>query len=429
MDIVGNSDEDLLSKGKIKVLFNQILKVGAKGSQEKEGRPFPPMVGDGRSIDLYSLFLVVWKKGGYDSVSKSCAWSSVADELCFESSCGAPIKLVYAKYLSFMDRWMEAHGLDFKNCLEALVHGNMHKKNGMHASCELDCNGKELRTPSKQSAYASPKLDCNGPKHEAPSKQRGENLNISVIYVDSEDEKVDGNICSPTWKREPLILLLKWLKGVAKYPGDPKIGLDESGKGNPIVEKYRAQCILARKAFLLKREEYSGSGDSFAQGMTCGFKGIPFNNKALSDFLGNPVQLGGQTQVFDHESHASWFFFGRADTLENRCLKQNLCGTICLQFNIVTLLSELSSEPKNWSFDMENGITIGRYPNLVLHDTNLRSHILSFGQNLPGVSCSVSLVATYILKVLVFLGFGCANGAEPIMNLGPARCGLNFGLS
>ncbi|ERM94956.1 hypothetical protein AMTR_s00009p00212200 [Amborella trichopoda] len=378
MDIVGNSDEDLLSKGKIKVLFNQILKAGAKGSQEKEGRPFPPMVGDGRSIDLYSLFLVVWKKGGYDSVSKSCAWSSVADELCFESSCGAPIKLVYAKYLSFMDRWMEAHGLDFKNCLEALVHGNMHKKNGMHASCELDCNGKELRTPSKQSAYASPKLDCNGPKHEAPSKQRGENLNISVIYVDSEDEKVDGNICSPTWKREPLILMLKWLKGVAKYPGDPKIGLDESGKGNPIVEKYRAQCILARKAFLLKREEYSGSGDSFAQGMTCGFKGIPFNNKALSDFL---------------------------------------------------VLSELSSEPKNWSFDVENGITIGRYPNLVLHDTNLRSHILSFGQNLPGVSCSVSLVATYILKVLVFLGFGCANGAEPIMNLGPARCGLNFGLS
>ncbi|XP_016472753.1 AT-rich interactive domain-containing protein 1-like isoform X1 [Nicotiana tabacum] len=69
-------------------------------------RPFPPMLGDGKTVDLWKLYLVVREKGGYDRVCNSRSWGVVAKECGFDSTSGLALKLVYVKYLAALDRAM-----------------------------------------------------------------------------------------------------------------------------------------------------------------------------------------------------------------------------------------------------------------------------------------------------------------------------------
>ncbi|KAF3629656.1 hypothetical protein T459_21822 [Capsicum annuum] len=69
-------------------------------------RPFPPMLGDGKIVNLCRLYLVVREKGGYQSVCSSGCWGVVAKECGFDSSSGLSLKLVYVKYLEVLSRAM-----------------------------------------------------------------------------------------------------------------------------------------------------------------------------------------------------------------------------------------------------------------------------------------------------------------------------------
>ncbi|KAJ8529203.1 hypothetical protein K7X08_036038 [Anisodus acutangulus] len=69
-------------------------------------RPFPPMLGDGKTVDLCKLYLVVREKGGYQSVCTNGCWGVVAKECGLDSTCGLALKLVYVKYLDALDRAM-----------------------------------------------------------------------------------------------------------------------------------------------------------------------------------------------------------------------------------------------------------------------------------------------------------------------------------
>lgn len=116
----------------------------------REARPIPVALGDGRCVDLLRLFLAVRAAGGYAGVPNSPGgWAAAAESAGVDPALSAPIKLVYAKYLGALDRWIqrlaEAHGpfldVDMRKRQELFVGANgVEEEEGL-----LDCNGREQR--------------------------------------------------------------------------------------------------------------------------------------------------------------------------------------------------------------------------------------------------------------------------------------------
>ncbi|KAA3458774.1 AT-rich interactive domain-containing protein 1-like [Gossypium australe] len=67
----------------------------------------PPMAEGGQPVDWLKLFLVVREKGGYNAVSESGLWDSVASESGLGLNVASLVKLVYLKYLVSLERWLE----------------------------------------------------------------------------------------------------------------------------------------------------------------------------------------------------------------------------------------------------------------------------------------------------------------------------------
>lgn len=57
-------------------------------------------------VDLFKLFWVVRKLGGYDSTSRKNLWGFVAEECELGSGAVASVKLIYIKYLNEFDHWL-----------------------------------------------------------------------------------------------------------------------------------------------------------------------------------------------------------------------------------------------------------------------------------------------------------------------------------
>lgn len=95
-------------KGDLKCLFDQIVSVF---SSEIWGnrcvRPLPPILGNGQPVDLYKLYLLVRKYGGYEAVCRNGLWDFVVKEFGLSSGFGTSLKLIYAKYLDSIDIWMQ----------------------------------------------------------------------------------------------------------------------------------------------------------------------------------------------------------------------------------------------------------------------------------------------------------------------------------
>ncbi|GMI99020.1 hypothetical protein HRI_003571300 [Hibiscus trionum] len=68
--------------------------------------PIPPLLAGG-PVDLFKLFLVVRENGGYNAVSESGLWDSVAKESGLGLNVASSVKLVYVKYLVSLERWLE----------------------------------------------------------------------------------------------------------------------------------------------------------------------------------------------------------------------------------------------------------------------------------------------------------------------------------
>ncbi|KAL4366447.1 hypothetical protein GQ457_05G000630 [Hibiscus cannabinus] len=69
--------------------------------------PIPPLLADGQPVDLFKLFLVVRENGGYNAVSESELWDSVAKESGLGLNVASSVKLVYVRYLVSLERWLE----------------------------------------------------------------------------------------------------------------------------------------------------------------------------------------------------------------------------------------------------------------------------------------------------------------------------------
>ncbi|GMJ00920.1 AT-Rich Interacting Domain 1 [Hibiscus trionum] len=67
----------------------------------------PAMPDDGQPVDWLKLFLVVREKGGYNVVSESGLWDSVAAESGLNLNVASLVKLVYVQYLFSLERWLD----------------------------------------------------------------------------------------------------------------------------------------------------------------------------------------------------------------------------------------------------------------------------------------------------------------------------------
>ncbi|GJN38446.1 hypothetical protein PR202_gb27484 [Eleusine coracana subsp. coracana] len=76
----------------------------------REKRPLPAAVGNGRRVDLLRLFLAVRSAGGYAALSSAPingGWAAAAESAGLDASLASPVKLLYAKYLGALDRWIQ----------------------------------------------------------------------------------------------------------------------------------------------------------------------------------------------------------------------------------------------------------------------------------------------------------------------------------
>ncbi|CAN4077695.1 unnamed protein product [Withania somnifera] len=95
-------------KNRLKSLFDQVLGVFlSEGSEEKCVRPFPVLTNNGLALDLFKLYWIVRKIGGYDVVSSKKLWDYVAVYCGLNIGTVASLKLVYVKYLTEFDRWLQ----------------------------------------------------------------------------------------------------------------------------------------------------------------------------------------------------------------------------------------------------------------------------------------------------------------------------------
>lgn len=260
-------DLDISSKGpgelsseELRSLFNRILSLFLKEIHLwREIRPLPAMLGNGRSVDLFKLYLVVCRKGGFDSVSASRSWASVADEIGLDSAVGSSLKLIYVKYLDALDRWL-CRVLEEKAVGDRA--GDRKDLGSLVVELETEVNGRFCGTLSqKKDCESTPPSGSKRDQFLTPVRRNGCKLQLADdesgkddVAVIMELDAADGEF-SLKRKREDLVGMLNWVKRVAKNPNDPSIGKFSDGakyQDHAIGELF-SQAILARQAMFIKR--------------------------------------------------------------------------------------------------------------------------------------------------------------------------------
>ncbi|KAL6954121.1 hypothetical protein U1Q18_019647 [Sarracenia purpurea var. burkii] len=286
---------------RLRNVFDQLLLVFlSEVSGEKCIRSIPALLGNGQQVDLFKLFWVVWKRGGYDSVSRNGSWVFVAQECGLDSGVMASIKLVYMKYLYQLDQWFQTA---FKD--ESLGSGESEAggKLGL-LMLELQkefrgllCDGQDVK--KKDGKFIELQCKENGKYKDLEIDKRKLLLpdvrQINEVHVNAEitddDDDDDEKLCinnennvtvsdtittvanqvytSQKRKRESPSLseMLSWVMKVAKHPDDPAIGrIPDCPRWKDYNSKeFWVQALLAREVVLTRRHMDSDTEESLLQ--------------------------------------------------------------------------------------------------------------------------------------------------------------------
>ncbi|XP_019158724.1 PREDICTED: AT-rich interactive domain-containing protein 1 [Ipomoea nil] len=217
-------------------------------------RPMPPMLGDKNPVDLFKLYAVVRERGGYEKVSRNGLWGLVAEECGFDSPSGLPLKLVYAKYLDSLDRWLlQTHCKGKELKIGVSMEMDPAFKDIIDKILEInEINGEVFNADLKNTnAVENVIVDCGNEQSVTAE------TNISVQCVRDDNGSVtslpkeDG--ADRKRRQESFLEALNWAIMVARDPGDPSIG------HLPYVSKWKSygtdkvwkQVLLMRKWMLL----------------------------------------------------------------------------------------------------------------------------------------------------------------------------------
>lgn len=241
--------------------FEQILSVFLKELHcKREIQPFPAILGDGRPIDLYRLYLVVSKRGGYNSVTADKSWAVVAEEVGLDSALGCPLKLIYAKYLNMLERCLqrvpatrsgvggyswskENMGIlmsDSESEVRSLFKEILkQKKDGMDFTLLPNPKRGQFLTRTRQN---EPLLLFGNAKCARPNGSTALGPKLA-----------NGSSSSLKRKREPLISMLNWVKTVAKNPTVKIIPSDGLKDMSNMVGVQYSLAFQARKVLFFQK--------------------------------------------------------------------------------------------------------------------------------------------------------------------------------
>lgn len=291
--------------------FYQLIRSFLKGvSALGNFHPLPPMLGDGQSVDLLKLFLLVREKGGYDAVSENGLWDLVTKESGLTLDAVSSVKLVYIKYLDALERWLEKVvdeknssklSGDSQNLVRKLMELEAELKEFLpelkktyddyrrrESICKLNFsdNGNSSRIesdeeppvadedavktttagfdPEKKSIDLVVNLRSDLTKTKANASDVGDNEANSVVMGTASGEKctVDKDVNNVTKdqvnprkrKRNSDCEMLRWVTKVAKDPCNPVFGsLPEISKWNSYgKDELWKQVLLFRESVSLK---------------------------------------------------------------------------------------------------------------------------------------------------------------------------------
>ncbi|XP_059651378.1 AT-rich interactive domain-containing protein 1-like [Cornus florida] len=274
---------------KLRHLFDQFISLFLKEIYGSDcSWPLPPMLGEGQSVNLFKLFLLVREKGGYHTVSKNGLWDTVATESGLGSNFAPSVKLIYAKYLDVLDRWLQVCSKDkdskrvFRDSgsnlggllmeLESELGGfllkvsDQAKKDGEYPHLDLEKSELDFRNVGKF---------CNGDEVWSSAEVGGGKKNVNDIKnVDDDKENtvldlcmVEEEVSNKKRKRDCHLGMLNWVIEVAKDPGNPEVGsMPERSKWDSYgSEQLWKQVLSAREAMFLKRNVDSSAEQSIWQ--------------------------------------------------------------------------------------------------------------------------------------------------------------------
>ncbi|XP_010918748.2 AT-rich interactive domain-containing protein 2 [Elaeis guineensis] len=215
--------------------------------QRWEIRPLPPMLGDGRPVDLFKLYSVVREKGGYSSVTESHQWEAVSEVIELDSGVAPLLKLIYIKYFDALDQWLWI--VSEKNSVKK----SKAKVGGLPYDVPIQKVEEFGSTPpSKKDQFLTPGRgkEC---RELLLANSECDNGDMMVEEMATEN----GGFSHLKRKRETVVGMLNWLKNLAKNPGDPSIGKLFLKDGAKSKEAYAfnelyVQVLLARQAMFIK---------------------------------------------------------------------------------------------------------------------------------------------------------------------------------
>lgn len=242
---------------RLKRLFDQALLIFLE--EEGNNRPLPAILGEGKTVDLFKLFVLVREREGFDSVSRKGLWDSVAERLGLDRSVSPSLRLVYSKYLDRMEKWAveksRAVNWDDGDSMKKGCCGGMLHELGDGFKGLLE-NGKRPKR-NRAMAFGCMHVEESGSECHSTRKKfkecdldDDEEVGTSCVVL-SDDSEEEG-----LGKQETLEGMLKWLTWVALCPHDPSIGVI------PNCSKWKeytgSECWIqvtrAKKALLVHRD-------------------------------------------------------------------------------------------------------------------------------------------------------------------------------
>ncbi|KAJ0698018.1 putative transcription factor interactor and regulator CCHC(Zn) family [Helianthus annuus] len=102
LDMIDDRDFVFKYKHDLEMKFEIMVGLFLKEKMGITSRAIPPLMDDGRKINLLSLYIMVEKDGGYQSVTVDNLWPAIAKDPGFEYQDGDFIRIIYAMYLDVL---------------------------------------------------------------------------------------------------------------------------------------------------------------------------------------------------------------------------------------------------------------------------------------------------------------------------------------
>ncbi|XP_026409165.1 AT-rich interactive domain-containing protein 1-like [Papaver somniferum] len=203
---------------------------------EKVVRPLPVILGNGENVDLFRLFCVVRKHGGYRNVTEMKVWGAVGKESGLWDGIDSSVKLVYMKYLVVLEKWVSK--VCGKNGIDGVVDlGEWNEKLcSVLVGLEEEFSGfvREERDDNKKGKVGSEivvvkengleliAVGDDGTSGSGSGGGGGDKCDLDddedVVILD--DSVVDADLFSRKRKKEERFLeMLNWVMDIAKNPG------------------------------------------------------------------------------------------------------------------------------------------------------------------------------------------------------------------